>query len=235
MRSENAEPKPEAAPAPPAGRESWRRLLPFAVLSLLFVALGLLPSVRAHLRVDALRELRDRLGVWAPLAIAVFAVVSPLAFMPRWPVAFLCGLLYGVVLGSLLANVVSTLGAWLHFRLARHAFGRAAARHPLAARWRAALADPRTAFTALFLLRAFPLSNFTATNILAGALAMRGRVYLSATFLGMIPSTLLYACWGKLLYKPSPGFYALLIGLCLFIAVGTLVARRRFLRSNRVS
>jgi len=217
-------------------RNVWRRLIPFVALSVLFLALWLLPSVRSSLRVDTatvtLREFSHRLGIWVPLAIAVFAVVSPLAFMPRWPIAFLCGMLYGVVLGGLLANVVSAIGAWIQFRLARHALGRTGERHALAARWRAALSTPRTAFVALFLLRAFPFSNSSATNILAGALSMRGSVYLAATFLGMIPSTLLYACWGKLLYKPSPRFSELLIGLCVFLVIGTLIAGRRILRHD---
>lgn len=220
-----------SATAEPA---AWRRLLPFAVLSLLFLGLGLLPGVRAHLRADALRDAARGLGPWTPLAIALFALVSPLAFVPRWPVAFVCGLLYGVGWGSVLANLASTLGAWLHFRLARRAFGATAARLlPRAARWRDALSDPRTAFTALFLLRAFPLSNFTATNLLAAALGLPGRVYLGATFLGMIPSTLLYAALGKLLRRPSPGFAALVAALCVFLALGTLLARRRLGRSHR--
>ena len=131
-----------------------------------------------------------------------------------------------------LRNAASTLGAWLHFRLARHAFGKVARRHPVAARWRQALSDPHRAFLALFLLRAFPLSNFTATNILAGALGMRGRVYLPATLLGMIPSTLFYACCGKLVRKPAMEYYLLLGVLFLAILLGTLLARRLLLPGN---
>jgi uncharacterized membrane protein YdjX (TVP38/TMEM64 family) len=209
-----------------AAPKLWRRLLPFAILSLLFAALGLAPAVREHLHVAALSNDAKALGPWAPLAIAIFAIVSPLAFIPRWPVAFLCGLIYGVGWGALLANVVSTLGAWLHFRLARGALGDTTARLRQAERWRAALADPHTAFLALFLLRAFPLSNFTATNLLAGALNMRGRVYLAATFLGMIPSTLLYACWGKLTRQPDARFYALLAGLFVALVIGAWLASR---------
>jgi uncharacterized membrane protein YdjX (TVP38/TMEM64 family) len=221
------------APAPiPAEKPLARRLAPFVALSVFFVALGLIPAVRAHLKPDTLPAFARELGGWAILAIVVFSIVSPLAFLPRAPIAILCGLLYGVAWGGLLANVAATLGAWLHFRLARHAFGRVAQRHPVAARWRQALSDPHRAFLALFLLRAFPLSNFTATNILAGALRMRGRVYLPATFLGMIPSTLFYACCGKLVRKPSPEFYLLLGVLFLVILLGTLLARRRFLPAD---
>ena len=207
----------------------WLRLAPFVVLSLGFMALGLIPAVREHLKPAELSKFAGDLGVWAILAIVLFSIVSPLAFIPRAPIAIVCGLLYGVALGGLLANVAATLGAWLHFRLARHALGRVGQQHPVAARWRQALADPHRAFLALFLLRAFPLSNFTATNILAGALGMRGRIYLPATFFGMIPSTLFYACCGKLVRKPSAEFYGLLGLLFLIILCGTLLARRRWL------
>lgn len=203
-------------------------MVPFVAVSLLFVAIGLIPGVREQFRPAAIRDFALRLGPWAPLAIALFAIASPLAFIPRAPIAILCGFLYGVGWGGLLANVVSTLGAWIHFRFARHAFGRAAAHHPLTARWQRALENPRTAFLALLLLRAFPLSNFTGTNILAGALGMRGRVYLTATFLGMIPSTFFYACCGKLVRHPTREFYLLLGGLFVLLFLGTLLARRRF-------
>jgi uncharacterized membrane protein YdjX (TVP38/TMEM64 family) len=223
-------PEAPAAATPDAPEKPvWRRMVPFVVLSLLFAGLGALPAVRQHLKADDIQRFARELGAWAPLAIVAFAVASPLAMIPRAPIAVLCGLLYGVGWGSLLANCASLLGAWLHFRLARHAFGKVGERHPVAARWRQALADPHRAFLALFLLRAFPLSNFTATNILAGALGMRGRVYLLATFLGMIPSTLFYACCGKLMRKPSLEFYVLLGALFLAILIGTLLARRRFL------
>jgi uncharacterized membrane protein YdjX (TVP38/TMEM64 family) len=206
----------------------WRRLLPFLLLSLLLAGVGALPVVRQQLKPDEIQRLAHALGAWTPLAIVAFALVSPLAMLPRAPIAVLCGLLYGVGWGSLLANTASLLGAWLQFRLARRALGRVGREHATAARWRQALADPQRAFLALFLLRAFPLSNFTATNLLAGALGLRGRVYLPATFLGMIPSTLFYACCGKLMRRPSAEFYLLLGAIFLAILAGTLLARRRF-------
>ncbi|MEI8242208.1 MAG: VTT domain-containing protein [bacterium] len=221
-------PRQADAPAPPE-KPLWRRMVPFVVLSAGFIALGLVPAVRQHLRPEDIQRCAKELGAWAPLAIVLFAVVSPLAMIPRAPIAVVCGLLYGVGAGSLLANTASLLGAWLHFRLARRAFGKVGQMHPVAARWRQALADPHRAFLALFLLRAFPLSNFTATNILAGALGLRGRVYLPATFLGMIPSTLFYACCGKLVRQPSRDFYLLQGVLFLVILLGTLLARRRLL------
>jgi uncharacterized membrane protein YdjX (TVP38/TMEM64 family) len=210
----------------------WRRLAPFVLITLGMVVLGLLPPVREQLQPVALARWAHDLGGWAILAITLVAILSPLAFLPRAPIALVCGLWYGVLPGALLANSASLLGAWLQFRLSRRALGRMGRQHPLATRWREALANPRTAFLALFLLRAFPLSNFTATNILAGMLRMRVRVFLPASFLGMIPSTLFYACCGKVVRHPTREYYLLLGVLLLVLTFGTVIAGRRYLNHN---
>jgi uncharacterized membrane protein YdjX (TVP38/TMEM64 family) len=52
--------------------------------------------------------------------------------------------------------------------------------------------------------------------------------FLFSTFFGMIPSTVMYACWGKLLKKPSFWFYlAAAAILCLFITT-TFLAQKHF-------
>jgi uncharacterized membrane protein YdjX (TVP38/TMEM64 family) len=81
-------------------------------------------------------------------------------------------------------------------------------------------------FMVIFVLRAFPLSSFVATNVLAGALKMSRSRYVLASFLGMIPSSVMYAAWGKLMKKPDPHFYALAIVCLAVIVVGTVMAQK---------
>ena len=50
--------------------------------------------------------------------------------------------------------------------------------------------------------------------------------YLLATFFGMIPSTVMYAAWGKLMKKPDPSVFYLAVGAVLLLLAGTAVARR---------
>ncbi len=210
-------------------RRILRRLVLFGIVSLGLALLSRQTDVRTWLSIESLRDTAQRLGWWAPLAIVVAGVCLPLALLPRWPIAFLSGLLYGVALGSLLANVASLLGAWLQFALARDTLGQASRRLPVAAKWKALLERRDRAFLVLLFLRAFPLSSFVATNILAGTLRLPLRTYLAATFLGMVPSTLIYATWGKVVQKPTTGFYVLVAAVLLFVAGGTVLAQRYLL------
>ena len=199
------------------------------------IVLSHVGGLRDYLTTDAISGMAGELGAWGPLAIVVIGTVMPLLFLPRWPLAMVCGMVYGIAWGVVLASVASTAGAWVQFVMARHLLAPAAQRAgatSLLARFRI----PRDrVFTALVLLRAFPLSSFVATNLLAGSMRLRHDTYLAASLLGMIPSTLLYASWGKLLKKPSPAFYALAIGMVVLIAVATLLLQRRVIRRLEAS
>jgi len=159
----------------------------------------------------------------------VIGIVSPLLFVPRWPIAFVSGMLYGVIWGSVLANVASTLGAILHFWLAKTLLSPMSARlcnkyniHP-------GKIPQEKQFATMFFLRAFPLSSFVLTNLFAGALNMRMSTFIWSSFLGMIPSTLMYAAWGKLMKKPSTEFYILAVAILVLLMIGTWIAQRKFM------
>ena len=200
----------------------------FAVLALLCLIVGYFTPLRERFSVDAIQGYAKSLGVWGPAVLAAAGILTPLFFIPRWPIAFVGGALYGVVGGSIIANIASTIGAYLSFLLARTLL------RPMAEKLRRkygihpAAAAPDKVFWVLFLLRAFPLSNFVATNLLAGAMQVRTGTYLAASFLGMIPSTLMYAAWGKLVKKPDPVYYVLAIGILIALLAGTAIAQRRF-------
>lgn len=214
----------------PVAERAWlRKLLSFLLPAAGLLLLLRLTPLRDLVDQDALRDLATRLGPWGPPAIAAVGVASPLIFLPRWPIALVAGMLYGLGWGSLLANTASTLGAWLHFLLARGLL------HPSAERLRRRykLTDlgqqpERVLFWGLFLLRAFPLSNFVVTNLLAGAVRLRLRTYLAATFLGMIPSTLMYAAVGGAVLTPDdPTLLRLALALLTILSLGAWLTARK--------
>ncbi|MDD5704611.1 MAG: VTT domain-containing protein [Kiritimatiellae bacterium] len=208
-------------------RAVWLKLAGFMLISLLLAGVGLFTPLRHMLALDALRTQAARAGWWGPAIVLVLGALSPLLFMPRWPVACVCGLLYGVCWGSLLANSAALAGAWLQFRLARGTLSHAAERWlPRQGRWRALLEDPHRVFLGLFVLRAFPLSNFVATNLLAGTLRLPSGTYLAASFFGMIPSTIMYAAWGKLVREPNPAFHLVIAGMLALLVVSAWLMRR---------
>lgn len=205
-----------------------RELFLFLVLAVALVLVSVCTPAGRFFSPDYISRLAGGLGYWGMAVILAVGLLSPLLFLPRWPIAFAAGFLYGVVGGTLLATLASTLGAILHFLLAKSLLS------PMSDRLRtryaiAAAPVPREkAFLVLLFLRAFPLSNFVATNLLAGAMKIHFGTYVAASFLGMIPSTIMYAAWGKLLKKPSASFGALAAVSVLFIVVGTVVARKHF-------
>jgi len=226
----------ESAAATPAdGRKPVVRAAIFATVCLALLTASLLLPIRQWWSMDRLVAWASRLGWRAPACILAAGATAPLFFLPRWPIAMVSGLLYGVARGTILANVASTLGALAQYALARSMLAPWFRR--ILERRRSAWFDIPTdhAFLGLFLLRAFPLSNFVATNIVAGTLRIRLRIYLAASFLGMIPSSLMYAAWGKLMKEPSPTWYAIAGAMLSVTIVGTWWAQRRFGAAQRAA
>jgi len=201
-------------------------LFVFVLFAVVAVLLSRYTPLGSWLTMEQIRRVAEHLGVWGPLVIAAVGIFSPLIFLPRWPVAFVSGLLYGVFWGTALATVVSTLGAWLHFLQARTLLSTYSATLLRRSGFSGKELSPGRVFSIIFFLRAFPVSNFVATNLLAGALRMKMSNYLLATFFGMIPSTVMYAAWGKLMKKPDASVFYLAAGAVLLLLAGTAAARR---------
>ena len=211
-------------------RSEWKRaaarLLVFGLFAVALCLLGTLEPVRQALSMDGMERIALHLGVWGPAVMLAAGLVLPLLFLPRWPICFVCGLLYGITWGTLLSNVASLFGAVAQFYLARTLLA-ATARRLVASSPLAGYAPaPHKTFAALFILRAFPLSSFVLTNLLAGALRIRPGVYIISTFLGMLPSSLMYAAWGKFAKKPSAHFLGLIVAVLILLIVGGLLANR---------
>ncbi len=220
----------EAPDQMPSSRDTAVGVVRKLGVFLLVAVAGLVAARYTHagqyLSMEAIQELSGRLGPRGPLVLFAAGLLSPLMFLPRWPIAFLAGLLYGVVYGTLLATVASTAGAWVHFLLSRSLLAPASARLLKRYGYDHVVVPREKQFLLIFVLRAFPLSSFVATNLLAGALKLsRGRFVL-ASLLGMIPSSLLYAAWGKLMRKPDPQFYVVAVVALVLLVAGAVAAQR---------
>jgi uncharacterized membrane protein YdjX (TVP38/TMEM64 family) len=168
-----------------------------------------------------------QIGLRGPIIIILFALASAFLFLPRWPICFACGMFYGILWGTVLSTFASLLAAWLHFWLARSLLARTTSRLIAKSRYAGMAIRPEKAFVAVVLLRAFPLSNFVVTNLLAGALRLNPTSYLMASFFGMVPSSLMYAAWGKFARKPSPLFLVTAVVIMLACSAAYLAARKR--------
>ncbi len=174
------------------------------VVAILLVAV-LASGVLEHLTLAELSARRAELVAFAaarPLTTAaVYIGLYTLVVALSLPLALLFtltgGLLFGPIWGGLLAVVGATSGSTVMFLACRTAVGdwlRSKAGPRLIRIEKAILADAFSCILALRLIPAFPL---WIINIGAGLVAIPLRTYVTASFLGMIPSSLVYAGVGS--------------------------------------
>jgi uncharacterized membrane protein YdjX (TVP38/TMEM64 family) len=144
----------------------------------------------------------------ALLYIVAYGVLVALSVPGGVALTIAGGFLFGTWLGGLCAVVGATLGATGVFLAARAGFGGLAQRAgPFFSKLEAGFrAD---AFNYLLVLRLVPLFPFWLVNLVPALAGVSLSTYLLATFLGIIPGTLVYASlgngFGSLVDKPDLG------------------------------
>jgi len=196
-----AAPDPAPAAAPP--RSVLRRLAPLiglAAILVLFFALHL----DRYVSFAALRDNRatvtgfvaDHRGLAALLYVAAYIVVVAASLPGGAILSVAGGFLFGTVVASVCVVVGATAGATLLFLAARTAIGDGLRRR-LGARGERLAADlADNAFNYLLVLRLVPLFPFFLVNLVPAFAGITLRTYVAATFLGIIPGTVVFVSVG---------------------------------------
>ena len=155
-------------------------------------------DARAVLR-DTLAGL-ESLGPWGPVIFVLLYIVAAVLFVPGSALTLGAGALFGVGLGSVLVSVGATLGATAAFLVGRY----------LARYWVAKKIEGNVAFAALAravaaegwkivgLTRLSPAFPFTLLNYAFGLTRVSLRDYVLASWIGMMPGTVMYVYLGSL-------------------------------------
>jgi uncharacterized membrane protein YdjX (TVP38/TMEM64 family) len=176
------------------------RLLPLLVLLVglgLFFAFGL----QERLTCAALRDNRAWLDGWVAahfaLAVIVFMAAYAAAVALSVPGAVVMtvagGLLFGTLPATAMVVAAATAGATALFLAARTVFR--GLLEPRAGPWLARLQRGFAAneLSYLLVLRLVPLFPFFVVNLVPAFLGVRLRTFVLATFIGIIPGTLVFA------------------------------------------
>jgi uncharacterized membrane protein YdjX (TVP38/TMEM64 family) len=145
------------------------------------------------------------------------------------------GALFGVVKGSLIVSLAATLGATAAFLIGRH-FARTWVEGKLAAHPKFTAIDQavsRNGWQTVLLTRLSPAFPFTLLNYAYGLTHVSLKEYVLASWLGMLPGTVLYVYIGSLAQSNTPAgtrtpaqWALLVIGLIATLAVTWLITRR---------
>ena len=205
----------------------------------ILLALVAVAVVAALFAFDARALLRDTfaalesLGPWGPVIFVLLYIVAAVLFVPGSALTLGAGALFGVGLGSVLVSLGATLGATAAFLIGRY----------LAREWVAKKIEGNAAFAAIDravategwkivgLTRLSPAFPFTLLNYAFGLTQVSLRDYVLASWIGMMPGTVMYVYLGSLARAAgerhrTPAEWALYgVGLVATLVVTLFVTR----------
>ncbi|YCM43580.1 TVP38/TMEM64 family protein [Verrucomicrobiaceae bacterium 227] len=139
-------------------------------------------------------------GLWSPLLFILIYVGSAVAFIPASLLTMSAGALFGVVKGVALVSVSSTLAAAISFLLGRFALRdwieKKLSHKPAFKAIDEAVA--REGWKMVLLLRLSPVFPFSLLNYGFGLTKIRFWPAMLASWVGMIPGTILYVYLGSI-------------------------------------
>ena len=175
----------------------------------------------------------ESLGAWGPVIFVLLYIVAAVLFVPGSALTLGAGALFGVGLGSVLVSAGATLGATAAFLVGRY----------LARDWVAKRIEGNASFAAIDravaadgwkivgLTRLSPAFPFTLLNYAFGLTRVSLRDYVLASWIGMMPGTVMYVYLGSLARAAgerhrTPAEWALYgVGLAATIVVTVFVTR----------
>ena len=188
----NPSAEPDAGPS--VGVRIARGLALLAVLGLLFWAGRRVP-------VQPALDWVASLGLWGPVALVGVYLVACVALVPGSLLTLGAGALFGVGVGSVTVSVGATVGACAAFLVGRRLARDWVARRFVAGNARFAAVDravEREGFKIVLLTRLSPLFPFNMLNYAYGLTGVPFRDYALASWIGMLPGTVMYVSLGHL-------------------------------------
>lgn len=182
---------------------SLKRFLPLGGL-LVVLMMAYLLDVPQYLTLDALQNhhaalkayIHDHLVVSLLGVGTVYIIVTATSIPGATILTLACGLFFGVGVGASLAIVAATIGATLVFLAAQSAFSDFFYQKVKSKLPKIVKGFEENAFSYLLFLRLVPLFPFFVVNIAPAFMNVRLSTYITATLLGIIPGTVVYASIG---------------------------------------
>lgn len=190
--------------AVPSAKSSAGRVVIALVLALTITAFFYFDAGR-FLSLAALKDNRDKLLAFteanyaaaAGLFVVTYIAVTGLSLPGAVILTLAGGFLFGGLFGTLFVNLGATTGATLAFLVARYLLRDAVEQR--FGRWLGPLQEgfAKNAFSYLLTLRLIPLFPFFVVNLVSALTRVSLGTYVTATALGIIPGSFVYAYAGQ--------------------------------------
>jgi uncharacterized membrane protein YdjX (TVP38/TMEM64 family) len=140
------------------------------------------------------------LGAWGPLIFVSLYILACVLFLPGSVLTLGAGGLFGVIKGSIIVSISSTLGATCAFLVGRY-LARDWVANKISANEKFKAIDDavaREGWKIVGLTRLSPVFPFNLLNYAYGLTRVSLRDYFFASWIGMIPGTVMYVYIGSL-------------------------------------
>lgn len=192
---------------PPNQLKSKRRLsrwLPLLILALGIVAFFLFGGP-SYISLEALSSNRQaleewvgRYGIWAQLFYILLYILATAFSLPVGAILTItAGFLFGIVVGTIIVVLGATIGSIAIFVAVQMGVGDFLTKNT--GSWVARMSEGfnKNAFSYLLMLRLIPIFPFALVNVVPALLGVSLSVYVVATFIGIIPGSLVYVLLGN--------------------------------------
>jgi uncharacterized membrane protein YdjX (TVP38/TMEM64 family) len=203
----------------------------------LSMAVALIVAAKHFHAQDLMRRVLDwigQLGPWGAIIFIATYTVATVLFIPGSVLTLGAGALFGVMWGSIYVSISATLGATCAFLVSRH-LARAVVARKIEGNERFAAIDKAVAsegWKIVGLTRLSPVFPFSLLNYAFGLTKVSLRDYIIASWVGMMPGTVMYVYLGSLArlgagtQQRTPAQWALYgVGLLATIVVTVFITR----------
>jgi uncharacterized membrane protein YdjX (TVP38/TMEM64 family) len=184
--------------------------------------------------IDGLRLTVAALGLAGPVVYVLVYAVLATVFLPAAPFSVGAGVLFGPLVGSVVAflgAVAGSIGAfWLGRALGQNAVEQIGGRHVAALdRYLAT-----RGFVAVLGVRLAPLFPYNLINLCAGVSGIGLWPYLVATLIGILPGSVVYATIGGTIDEPGSATFVVVVTIAV-VVLGVGIGARLLRASARRS
>ncbi|MGK7920946.1 MAG: TVP38/TMEM64 family protein [Trichodesmium sp.] len=142
----------------------------------------------------------NTLGPWGPIALIAIYILATVLFLPGSLLTLGAGFLFGPIFGSIYVSVGSTIGATCAFLVGRY-LARGWVSQKIAGNQKFKAIDEAVAnegWKIVGLTRLSPIFPFNLLNYAFGLTQVSLRDYFLASWIGMMPGTVMYVYLGSL-------------------------------------
>ncbi|MHC4544468.1 MAG: TVP38/TMEM64 family protein, partial [Planctomycetota bacterium] len=204
MTGVNGQPQKTLSIAARRSKRAALVILGIKIIMLVIIILGLIMGTIFLPVKDWLVKILEwtgQLGFWGPVIVVALYIVACILFLPGSVLTLGTGFVFKLFKGTIAVSIGSTLGACAAFLIGR-TFARGWITSKVAANEKFAAIDEavgRQGFKIVFLTRLSPIFPFNMLNYAFGLTNVSFGKYALASWIGMLPGTIMYIYFGATL------------------------------------